>query len=404
MFLIWLRGFSSVPSDHTPIYYLLSAEAQVLAAILALVFTLSLVAAQLATRYSHRAFTHILGAWVLVYLVLYLLGIALPLFLLMGNFTLWGVRLALMLGILCLLLLIPYFLVLRRRMSVGNIIDALELEAKVQYRGILNYYARRALENLKTPPGFYDVPDAVETLDNIAMGALSARDYDTFGWALAALSGIGESICASQFPVETKTLPAHSHTSRLEQINRRVAGDLTALQKTSRALTRMGEAATEAGLVTIALGIVMDLYEAGENAMSKERLSGQILTSIVEIAVAATGSGYTPLAQFATDSVRSLIKVSLSKGTVEPVANSVHFALWEWATKAWTKAPRGSLCEMVSNVLQDFEASPPARAILREGAEMRRTVATQLNDQAFARALQEFLLWHQSRAKQSSHA
>ena len=52
--LIWLAGFSEVPSSadgRTPFYYLLSAQAQVLGAILALVLTLSLVAAQLAARY-----------------------------------------------------------------------------------------------------------------------------------------------------------------------------------------------------------------------------------------------------------------------------------------------------------------------------------------------------------------
>ena len=61
--IIFYFGFDPIPDKRDPLLYLLSAQAQTLGAILALVFTLTLVAAQLATRYSHLLLDRVLSPW-----------------------------------------------------------------------------------------------------------------------------------------------------------------------------------------------------------------------------------------------------------------------------------------------------------------------------------------------------
>src|SRR3972149_7855492 len=126
--LVWFLGFPSLPESLDPLYYLLSAQAQTLGAILALVFTLTLVAAQLATKYTQRVLNQVMGLWAFYYLVFYLFGVAVPLFLLNGRFTIWGVRISLLLGGFCLALLVPYFFALRRKLSPAATIQGLRAE------------------------------------------------------------------------------------------------------------------------------------------------------------------------------------------------------------------------------------------------------------------------------------
>lgn len=144
--------------------YLLSAQAQVVGGILGITFTATFVVAQLASRYSQRVPSHILGPWTLWYLVPYLIGIVLPLFLLSSNFSLWATRVSLWLGGLCLALLIPYFVALRDRLSLDTVIR--EMEAKW----------------------------TVSDLQNFAMGALQNYDYATYERALEAVQNVGQSI------------------------------------------------------------------------------------------------------------------------------------------------------------------------------------------------------------------
>lgn len=85
--LIYLIGFLSVCICHHPPKvwqclffdsdfdarntYLLSATAQVLGAIFALVFSISLVAGQTVVRYTHRALTIIFNKWIFIYAVIF---------------------------------------------------------------------------------------------------------------------------------------------------------------------------------------------------------------------------------------------------------------------------------------------------------------------------------------------
>ena len=163
--LTWLLGHQSL--DYwtlTPLYYLLSAQVQVLGTIIALVFTATFVVAQLASRYSQRILRQVLGPWAFYYFIPYLAGIALPLFLLNSNFSLWAVRVSLLLGGFCLVLLIPYFVALRNRLSLNIVIQEMKGEK------------------------------ALSDLQSFALGAYESRDYETFERAIEALQMVGEDL------------------------------------------------------------------------------------------------------------------------------------------------------------------------------------------------------------------
>ena len=155
-------------------YYLFSAQAQVLGTILALVFTTTVVAAQLASRYSQHVSHRVFGSWAVYYSLIYLAGIGLPLFLMSGHFPLKAAHLSVILGGLCLVLLMPYSAVLRRRLSIDSLILELEAGASKDPKGCL-----------------------LELMD-VGMGALSLYDHRTFERVQVALRKIGKSLISEE--------------------------------------------------------------------------------------------------------------------------------------------------------------------------------------------------------------
>ena len=183
----------------TSLYYLLSAQVQVLSTIFALVFTITFVVAELASRYSQRILHQVLGPWALYYLVPYLIGIGLPLFLfnidfpllaaqislmikslkikidfslLEAQIPLLAMQISLMIGGFCLVLLIPYYITLRNRLSLNTAIQ--EMEHKIDH----------SLQDFGTfKQAFFD-------LQNFAIGAYGSYDLETFERALEALQRV----------------------------------------------------------------------------------------------------------------------------------------------------------------------------------------------------------------------
>lgn len=166
-------GFETIKDNRDSLFYLLSAQAQTLGAILALIFTVTLIMAQLATRYSHLLMGRILGPWAFWYAVPFGIAILLPLFLLNGNFFLWSARLTLLLGGACLLLLIPYFVAVRNLLSIPRVIAEIE-------------------ENLSNIGSEEDIRASIKSIANIGMGALNLRDYETFDHCVTRLSAIAQ--------------------------------------------------------------------------------------------------------------------------------------------------------------------------------------------------------------------
>lgn len=86
-------SFVSMGSEVAGVQYLLSSEAQVLGAVLALVVAVTLAGAAVAVRYTWRILSILLGPWLLLYAVPYIAFIVLPLVLLTSTPLVWQVRL-----------------------------------------------------------------------------------------------------------------------------------------------------------------------------------------------------------------------------------------------------------------------------------------------------------------------
>jgi hypothetical protein len=85
----WLDlGLTEVDYDDR-IKYLLSATAQVLGALFALVFSITLIAVQFVTKYTHRTMRIVFNNWIIFYMVVFASSVVIPLVWLIGDPT-WG--------------------------------------------------------------------------------------------------------------------------------------------------------------------------------------------------------------------------------------------------------------------------------------------------------------------------
>lgn len=213
----WHWSFPLLPGDASPIYYLLSGLGQALAAIFALVFTISLVAAQLTVRYTYRLLQRAFPWWVILYLLFFALAVIYPFLVLSRNFSLLDVRISLCGAILCIVLLVPYFVTFPRRLGIRQIIHFLAGQA------------RQLNENNL----WEDAADKTRSIANIAVSALAYHDYDTFDLAVGFLGSvpIGRS---------GKLIEVPDVSEKLKSIAFRVLSDRQAAKAPIFALQKIG--------------------------------------------------------------------------------------------------------------------------------------------------------------------
>lgn len=154
-------NIQGVIQENTQTLYLLSAIAQSLAAIAALVFTLSLITFQLSSKYSQRLISQFFNKFTIIYIIIFVISIFLPLWTI-AEPSYYIVKLSLSLAAVCLFLLIPYFLDLRERLSPEKMLWDLY---------------KKSLKIIHNKPN--EPPSELVTLDNFIMSAYSLRDYET---------------------------------------------------------------------------------------------------------------------------------------------------------------------------------------------------------------------------------
>ncbi len=172
--ILYLSGYKADNFEQTSYYYVLSAQAQTLGTILALVFTVTLVTAQLLTRYGHLLLHRVLAPWTFWYSIPFLLGIIAPLFLLNGSIELWAARLILLLGGMCLILLVLFFVVVRRQLSMASIIEDLR-------------------DSISDSSSDDIASEGLKALSSVLIGALNLKDYDTFSLGIECIEKLSES-------------------------------------------------------------------------------------------------------------------------------------------------------------------------------------------------------------------
>ena len=178
LYLVLLSsGFQMMPSMKDPLYYLLSAQAETLGSLFVLAFTFTLVAAQIASRYSHIILNRVIGPWALWYAVPFGTGILLPLFLLRGEFYLWSAQVSLLLASYCVFSLLPFAVAVRRLLSISETMSDMKNEL-------------HAAEEI-------GAGDLIGRLGNISLGALNLKDYETFELGVRELQECASISCDS---------------------------------------------------------------------------------------------------------------------------------------------------------------------------------------------------------------
>lgn len=157
--------------------YLLSATAQVLAALFALIFSITLIAVQFVTKYTDRTIQAVFTNWIIVYMVFFAGSVIFPLWC-FANPTGLGSMISVIIASVVIALLIPYFLYLRKRMTTESVMDFLKNEA-------LRWVKKKE---------FKKAEESITALDNIAMGAYTDRNFEVFKLAERALAEFAYSI------------------------------------------------------------------------------------------------------------------------------------------------------------------------------------------------------------------
>jgi hypothetical protein len=202
MNLAWLMVILAVPAlafsvsflldiphvtDSPQMLYLLSAVAQSLAAILALVFTISLIVAQFSSRYSQRTLFRFFDKPTIALILLFIASVFLPFWLLAQPNPVFA-KASLILAGTCLFLLLPYFASFRHKINPEHMID--ELKDKT--------LRRIKKETIVDRKG--EINDVTTSLNNIIMSAYALKDYDTFEHGIKALTDIAYEL-EKKFPI-----------------------------------------------------------------------------------------------------------------------------------------------------------------------------------------------------------
>lgn len=218
--LIWWRPSISVPAvdaAHSHALYLLSAIAQSLAAVLALIVTISLIVAQLASRYSLRMLGNFFDRLTIAYILLLIGAVFLPFWLLTAPSPL-GVKWSLTLAAASLLMLVPYFLSFRDKLDPERLIVDLQ---------------DQAITSLRLDP--WSEPDAIIPLDNLIMTSFTTKDYDTFEKGVKSLAEIAL--------MHLEDHPGEALLKRLQNISLVTLEDPSASIRTIRCITEMASLA-----------------------------------------------------------------------------------------------------------------------------------------------------------------
>jgi len=205
---------------------ILATISQALATVLAIVFSLALVAGQLASRYSPRLFSRVLRFWTFAYMALFILTIAMSLAWLylaeanqatLGPFD-FGIRwlsiAALSLSFLCLALLIPYLMHLRDMLLPETLFRELVDESLSEFRRTGDFP-----HSVSTPSQpVADVPESVSAIYDVTLSSTVARDHMTFEMGVLALKQLLLKAPVPPGWTEDRELPGERVVARLRTL------------------------------------------------------------------------------------------------------------------------------------------------------------------------------------------
>jgi hypothetical protein len=184
--------FPPTPTDGV-LFTLFTAISLSLAFVFAVTFGITLLVPLLFPFHLDKSIKGSIPEWTVFYMVLFVVAIVVP----------WGtaffpreiiIRVSIVLGVVCLLLLIPYFESVVRRVKSDYIFEAL---------------GRQAVAMLQKDNK--NIPDAVVSIDNIIRKAFGDHDFETFRKGVKAIAGIPLDF-KNRLDVDSKDVKAISKT------------------------------------------------------------------------------------------------------------------------------------------------------------------------------------------------
>ena len=255
-------GFDGVPDRRDPLYFLLGAQAETLGTIFVLAFTLSVVAAQVATRYHRILFDRILGGWALWYALPFGIGILLPLFLLHGCFFLWSTQVSLLIAVYCVSSLLPFTVAVRKLLSVSEALTDRQNE----------------IRNATSPE---EKKRLISELSDIAIGAMYVNDYAAFE------EGVGKMATLADDRRDNRGLNLLV-SAEIVQMLRQNAGSQFASEILLDAMTKIGLSKTPDEDTEVSVEMLLQLSEAYKlTHASTLRSQTQVVRCIAQYAEAA---------------------------------------------------------------------------------------------------------------------
>ena len=314
VFYILLYLFLELPSSLVdtpsvdPMRTLLGALATGLITAQALVFTISLVAAQLNARYTHRMVSRVFTWPTALYMGLFIgssVYSAVVLALLSSratDFTLHvpvlkpvhPVTIALALAGTCLALLVPYLWSFRRR---------LDPEQMAEDEG------RRALALVRR--GATVEPREVAALDNIAMSAYGYKDYDTLAKGLDELAGVALEAWRRSRPVLGESI-----FRRIAHIGIAAVDDPRAPSQVIEVLAAAGTTLVDEAIQEGSRQAAVAIFSIGEAAVDKGAGAGatQVAFNLSALGSRAAEQGLVATAEEAAYSLGSLGAKTAGRG------------------------------------------------------------------------------------------
>ena len=317
IFYVLLYLFLDLPSSLAdtpsvdPMRTLLGALAAGLITAQALVFTISLVAAQLNARYTHRMVSRVFTWPTALYMGLFIgssIYSAVVLAMLSSrssDFTIhiWAFRplhpvvIALALAGTCLVLLVPYLWSFRRRLDPEQMaLDEGRRAVSMVHRGAITE------------------PREVAALDNIAMSAYGYKDYDTLAKATEELARVGLEAWGL-----ARSMLGESIFRRIAHIGVAAVDDPRAPAQVIDVLAGAGAAPVEDGIQEASRLAAVAIYEIGEAAVDKEAevAARQVAFSLSSLGSQAAEKGLVATAEEAAYSLGALGSKTATRGLAD---------------------------------------------------------------------------------------
>ncbi len=406
VFLDLPSSLEEIPSVN-PIRTTLGALATGLISAQALVFTISLVAAQLNARYTHRMVSRVFTWPTALYMGLFI-GSAIYSLVVLAALSsrptdfvihlpvvkpIHPVTVAIALAGTCLFLLVPYLWSFKKR---------LDPERMAQDEG------RRAERRLQR--GMGDEPPEVAALDNIVMSAYGYKDYDTFATGLQALSQVG--IYAWRL---SRAGVGESIFRRIAHIGMATVDDPRAPSHVVDVLAGTSNTLVDRGMHEAARQAAVALSEIGEAALETSQVAAtnMVVFSLGDLGSRASQLGLVATAEEAAFSLGHLGSKTAQRGLVDPtrqVASSLRWVGTRAAEYGLDLVVRQALISLWSLGAHASQDLPQCLDVVAGELELLERVADpELSDASYLSApripsLEDFRGWYLDNNRHTSRA